>query len=86
MTVLMAGVTLNVAQVLERLVLFLYLDSIDPSGRMASLTTALVFLGGLSLRLISGGGRAVGLNLIFVLKGLILGLPVGVLLSFLADR
>ncbi len=49
---------------------------------MASLTTALVFLRGLGLRLISGGGGVVGLSLVFVVGGLILGLPVGVLLVF----
>ncbi len=49
---------------------------------MASLTTALVFLGGLGLRLISGDRGAVELSLVFVLRGLILGLPVGILLVF----
>ncbi len=86
MTFLMTGVIVDMAQVFGRLVLFCYLGSIDPSGWMASPTTALVFLGGLSLRLISGGGRAVGLSLLFVLGGLILGLPVGVLLVFFGQR
>ncbi len=86
MTFLMVGVALNVAQVLGRLIFFCYLGSIDPSGWMASLTTALVFLGGLGLRLISGGGGAVRLSLIFVLEGLILGLPVGVFLDFFRRR
>ncbi len=78
----MVGVALDVTQILGRLVLFRYLNSIDPSGWMASPTTALVFLGGLGLRLISGGGGTMGLSLVFVLRGLILGLPVGVLLVF----
>ncbi len=82
MTFLMAGVVLDMAQVLGRLVFFRYLGSVDPSGWMASPTTVLVFLGGLDLRLISGGGATVGLSLVFVLGGLILGLPVGILLVF----
>ncbi len=53
---------------------------------MASPTTALVFLGGLGLRLISRGEGAVGLNLVFVFGGLILGLLVGVLLVFFRRR
>ncbi len=76
MTFLMAGVALDVAQVLRCLVLFRYLSSIDPGGWMASIaspTTALVFLGSLGLRLISGVGGVVGLSLVFVLGGLVLG-------------
>ncbi len=46
----------------------------------------LIFLGGLGLRLISGGGRAVGLSIVFVLGGLILGLLVGVLFIFFRRR
>ncbi len=80
----MTGVALDVAQVFRCLVLFRYLGSIYPGGwmasSMASLTTALVFLGGLGLRLISGVGGAMGLSLVFVLGGLALGLSVGVLL------
>ncbi len=49
---------------------------------MASPSTALVFLRSLGLRLISGGGGAVGLSLVFVLGGLALGLSVGVLFVF----
>ncbi len=89
MAILMTGIALDVAQVLGRLVLFRYLGSIDPGGwmvSMASPTTALVFLGSLGLRLISGGGGAVRLSLVFVLGGLILGLPVGVLLVFFGRR
>ncbi len=86
----MAGIALDVAQVLWCLVLFRYLGSIDPGGWMASSmtspTTALVFLGSLSLRLISGGGGAVGLSLVFVLGGLALGLLVGILLVFFDRR
>ncbi len=86
----MTGIALDVAQVFRCLVFFRYLGSIDPGGwmasSMASSTTALVFLGGLGLRLISGGGRAVGLSLVFVLGGLALGLPVGVLLIFFGRR
>ncbi len=81
----MAGIELDVAQVLWCLVLFRYLGSINPGGWMASMAspmTALIFLGSLGLRLVSGVGGAVGLSLVFVLGGLILGLPVGVLLVF----
>ncbi len=53
---------------------------------MASPMTALIFFGGLGLRLISGGGGAVGLSLVFVPEGLVLGLPVGVLLVFFGRR
>ncbi len=52
------------------------------ASSMASLTTALVFLGSLGLKLISGGGGVAGLSLVFVLGGLALGLSVGVLLVF----
>ncbi len=54
------------------------------ASSMASPATAFVFLGSLDLRqmLISGGGGVVGLSLVFVLGGLALGLPVGVLLGF----
>ncbi len=85
MAFLITGIALNVAQILPCLVLICYLDSIDPIGWMASMpspTTALVFLGSLGLRLISGDGGAVGLRLVFVLGGLILRLPLGVLLVF----
>ncbi len=77
------------AQVLQRLVLLCYLGGIHLSSWMASIassTTALVFLGSLGLRLISGGGGAIGLSLVFILGGLILGLPVSVLLVFLCRR
>ncbi len=85
----MAGIVLDVAQVFRCFVFFCYLGSVDPGGWMASiasLTTALIFLGSLGLRLISGSGGAVGLSLVFVLGGLILGLPVGVLLVFFGRR
>ncbi len=85
----MTGVALDVAQVLWCLVFFHYLGSIDPGGWMASVaspTTTLVFLGSLGLKLISGGEGAVGLSLVFVLRGLILGLPVGVLFVFFGQR
>ncbi len=85
----MIGIALDVAQVLGHLVFFCYLGSIDPGGWMASMaspTTALVILWSLGLRLISGGGGAVGLSLVFVLGGLILGLPVCVLLVFFGRR
>ncbi len=85
-TFLMTDVALDMAQVLRCLVLLYYLGSINPSGWMASPTTALVFLGGLGLRLISGSGGAVRLSLVFVFRGLILGLPVGVLLVFFRLR
>ncbi len=83
---LMTGVALNVAQVFRRFVFLRYLNIIDPSGWMTSLTTALVFFGSLGLRLISGGGGAVGLSLVFVLGGLILELPVDVLFVFFGRR
>ncbi len=86
MTFLMTGVALNMAQVLGCLVFFCYLGSIDPNGWMASLMTAFIFFGGLGLRLISEGGGAVGLSLVFVLEDLILGLPIGVLLVFFCRR
>ncbi len=89
MVFLMTGIALNVAQVFRCLVLFHYLGSIDPGGSMASMafpTTALVFLGSLSLRLISGGGGVVGLSFVFVLGGRILGLPVGDLLVLFGRR
>ncbi len=82
----MAGVALDVAQVLWRLVLLRYLSSIDPNGWMTSPMTALVFFGGLGLRLISGSGGAVGLSLVFILRSLILGLLVGVLFVFFGQR
>ncbi len=85
MAFLMTSIALDVAQVLRCLVFFCYLGSIDPVGWMASLaspTTALVFLRSLGLRLISGGGGPVGLSLVFVLGGLALGLPVGILFVF----
>ncbi len=86
---LMTSIALKVAQVLRCLALSRYLDSIDPGSWMASVaspTTALVYLGSLGLRLINGGGRAVRLSLVFVLEGLILELPVGVLLVFFGQR
>ncbi len=45
----------------------------------------LVFLGGLDLSLINGKGD-LGLSLIFVLGGLFVGLPIGILLVFLGRR
>ena len=69
-------------QVLGHLIFFCYLGSIDPSGWIASPTTAFIFLGSLGLRLISGDGKAVGLSLVFVLGGLILRLLVGIFLVF----
>ncbi len=53
---------------------------------MASPTTALIFFGSLGLRLISRSGGAVGLNIVFVLEGLILELLVDILLVFLCQR
>ncbi len=89
MAFLMTSIALDVTQVLQCLVFFRYLGSIDPGGWMASMaspTTVLVFLGRLGLRLVSGSGGAVGLCLVFVLGGLILELPVGVLLVFFGRR
>ena len=84
MTFLLAGVTLDVAQVLSLdLILFCYLSGIDPSGWITlpnSMT--LVFLEGLGLRLISKR-RQMRLSLFFVLIGsLIAMLPIGVVLVF----
>ncbi len=78
-TLLMVGVALDMAEVLRRLVFLCYLSSIDSSSWMASPTTALVFFGGLGLRLISKRG---GLGLSLVLGGLIAGLLIGILLVF----
>ncbi len=47
---------------------------------MTSQATALVFLGSLGLKLMSGDGGVVGLSLVFVLGSLALGLSVSVLL------
>ncbi len=86
----MIGVALDVAPVLWCLVFFRSLSSIDSgtwmASSMASPTTALIFLGGLDLRLISGGRGAMGLSLVFVIGGLVLVLPVGVFLVFLRRR
>ncbi len=50
-------------------------------------TTALVFLGGLDLMLISGSGRIVGLSLVFVLiGGLVARLPIDVFFVFFCQR
>ncbi len=72
------------AQILWRLIFdFLcYFDAIDSSGWMGSiafLTTSLIFLGSLGLRLISKRG---GLGLRLVFGSLIARLLVGVLLVF----
>ncbi len=86
MAFLIIGVALDVAQVFRCLVFFRYLGSINSGGGMASSmtspTTAFVLLGGLGLRLISGGRGAVGLSLVFVLGDPALGLSVNVLLVF----
>ncbi len=82
----MTGVTFDMAQVLWCLVLLGYLGSIDPSSWMASPTTALVFLWGLGLRLISGGG-GIELSDVFVLiRDLVLGLPIGILFVLFRQR
>ncbi len=90
MAFLIAGITLHMAQVLWYLFLFRYLGSVHLDGSMASSmtspTTALVFLGSLGLRLVSGGGEVVGLSLVFVLGGFAVGLLVGVLLVFFGRR
>ncbi len=78
----MASVALDVTQVLEHLVIYRYLGSVDSSSWRASPTIMHAFLGGLGLKLICGGGGAVRLSLFFVFGGLILGLPVHVLLVF----
>ncbi len=85
-TFLVAGVVINMAQVLLRLVFFRYLISVDPGGWMASPTTTLIFLEGRGLSLVSEGRGVVGLSLVFVLGGFILGLPVGVLHVFFRRR
>ncbi len=87
MTLLMTCVTFNMAQVFWRLVLILlcYLRSIDSSGWMAFSTTALVFLGGLGLRLISRRG-GLRLSLVFILGSFIARLPIDILLIFFSRR
>ncbi len=86
----MADIIFDIAQVLWRLVfiLFCYLNSINSGGWMASMaspTTALVFLGGLGLRLISRR-RGLGLSLVLVFEGLIEGLLIGVFFVFFCQR
>ncbi len=84
MTLLFAGIALDVVQVLSIIFVFLcYLGGIDPSSWMASPTTILVFFGDLGLRLISRRG-IVRLGLIF--WSLILVLPIGVILIFIDRR
>ena len=75
------------AQVLSFvLIFFCYLDNIDSSHWIASLTTSLAFLGSLDLRLISRRG-IVGLNLVFVFVGsLIAVLLRGVVLAFFGQH
>ena len=82
MTFLITSVALDIAQVLGRFVFFCYFNSINPNGWMASPTTALVFFGGLNLRLISGNEGAVRLSFVFVFGGLVLRFPVGVFFVF----
>ncbi len=83
----MAGVTFDIAQILWHFVLILlcYFGSIDPSGWIASSTTALIFFGSLGLRLISRK-RGLGLSLIFILGGFIAGLSIGDLFVFLCRQ
>ncbi len=87
MTLLLAGIAFDAAQVFGLiLILLCYLGGIDPSGWITSPSTTPVFFGGLGLRLIGGGG-IMGLSLIFVLVGgLVAGRPIGVLLVFLGQR
>ncbi len=77
MTLLVTGITLDMAQVLWRLVFLCYLGSIDPSGWMAFPMTALFFLEGLGLRLLSRGGGIV-LSLVFI-RGLVARLLIDIL-------
>ncbi len=88
-TFLLAGIAPDVAQVLSFIFVFLcYLDSIDPSGWMASSTTfmTLIFLGSLALRLISRR-KIMGLSLIFVIiRNLIPVLLIGIVLVFFDRR
>ncbi len=84
-TFLLAGIALDVTQVFGLvLILLCYLGCTDPSSWMASLTTTLVFLRDLVLRLISGSW-SVGLSLVFVLEDLIAGLLIAVLLVFFSQ-
>ena len=88
MTFLLAGVTLDVAQVLGLvLILLCYLSGINPNGWMTSPTSmTLIFLGGLDLKLISGR-QQMGLNLFFVLvRSLIAMLLISVVFVFLDRR
>ncbi len=85
-TFLFAGITLDMAQVLGFvLILLCYLGGIDPSSWMTSMTTALIFVRDLGLRLISGRG-IMGLSLFFVLRSLITVLPINVLQVFLGRQ
>ncbi len=62
---MLAVIAFDMAQVLGFfLIFFCYLSGIDSSGWMVFSTTALVFLAGLGLRLISGSG-IMGLSLVF---------------------
>ena len=87
MTVLFISIVFDVTQVFSFvLIFFCYLGGINPSGWIASTTTAFIFLGSLGLRLISKKG-IVRLILIFVLvRSFIAMLPKGVVLVFFCKR
>ena len=77
------GITFNVAQVLSFiLVIFCYLDGINPSDWKTSSMTSLTLFGGLDLRLISKRG-VMRLSLFFIFaRSFIAVLPMSVFLVF----
>lgn len=80
MTLLLAGIVLDITQILGLVfILFCFLNDIDFSGQMTSPTTVFVFFEGLSLGLISKR-RIMGPNLIF--QSLILMFSIGFVLVF----
>ena len=82
MTFLLAGITLNVAQVLGFIFVFLCcLGGVDPSGWRTSSSIFLLLFGGLGRRLISGR-RSTRLSFVFVLGNLVAVLPIGIFFVF----
>ena len=83
MTFLFVGITLDVAQILGFIIVFLcYLSGVDPIGWRVSLSIPLMLLGGLGLRLITRKG-VMRLSLFLALFGsLVAMLPIGIFLGF----
>ena len=83
MTFLLVGITLDVAQVLGLIFIFVhYLDGVDLSGWGFSSSISLTLLGDLGRRLISRRG-GMGLSLVFTFRDLVTVLPIGVFFVFL---